>query len=107
VCAAILPHGVKANIRALRSRAPESDALLRYEEIARIVTGNSKATVDDGANWIGELVQSLGVPPLRTYGITAGDASAVVQKAERASSMKANPISLTEEELTGVFAESL
>ena len=38
VCAAILPYGMEANIRALRARDPESEALERYREIARVLT---------------------------------------------------------------------
>jgi hypothetical protein len=39
------------------------------------------------------------VPGLAAYGITRGDFPALVEKAARASSMKANPIVLTGEEL--------
>ena len=37
VCAALLPHGVAANIRALRSRGANGDALRRYAEVAAIL----------------------------------------------------------------------
>jgi alcohol dehydrogenase class IV len=40
VCAAILPHAMTTNVSALRQRAPDSDALLRYDEVARLLTGN-------------------------------------------------------------------
>ena len=39
VCAAILPYGMEANIRALRERSPEGGALARYREIARSAHG--------------------------------------------------------------------
>ena len=41
VCAALLPHVMAANIRALRERAPESAALARYETVARLLTGKA------------------------------------------------------------------
>jgi alcohol dehydrogenase class IV len=107
VCAAVLPHGVRANLAALRERAPESEAIGRYEEIARIVTGNSNASSGDLASWLADLVAALGIPPLRAYGIADSDVPDIVEKAARASSMKANPIVLTREELTGVLNAAL
>jgi alcohol dehydrogenase class IV len=105
VCAAILPHGMAANIKALRARAPESPALARYEEIARVVTGDADATCEDGVAWVSALVSELGIPPLRAYGVT--DVANVVEKASRASSMKANPIPLNAEELTEALTSAI
>jgi hypothetical protein len=39
--------------------------------------------------------------------MSAADSATIVEKASRASSMKANPIVLTTDELAGVFAASL
>jgi alcohol dehydrogenase class IV len=103
VCAAVLPHGMAANIRALRERAPDSAALQRYREIARMLTGNVDATPEDGAAWADDLCRRLRIPPLRTYRVTAAHVAELVNKAAQASSMKANPIVLTTEELTRVL----
>jgi alcohol dehydrogenase class IV len=99
VCAALLPHVMAANLRALRTRAPGSEALGRYERVARLLTGVVTATADDGASWIGELVRDLGIPPLRVYGIAKQHVGELVAKAAQASSMKGNPIQLTSAEL--------
>src|ERR1019366_8848920 len=48
ICAALLPHVMAANLRALRQRAPGSAALFRYGEVARLLTRNAGATADDG-----------------------------------------------------------
>jgi alcohol dehydrogenase class IV len=106
ICAAILPHGMRANLAALRARAPESEAIARYAEIAKILTGSSTATADDGVEWVADLVLSLNIPPLSRYGITEADVDAVVEKAARAGSMKANPIALTPEELASVLRQA-
>ena len=42
LCAALLPHVMETNLRALRARQPGSDALLRYDEVARVVTGDAE-----------------------------------------------------------------
>jgi len=103
VCAAVLPHAMAVNVRALRSRG----AAARYEEVARILTGRSQATAEDGVHWIADLVRRLEIPPLRTYGMTAADIPDVVAKAATASSMKGNPIELTAEELTEILTAAL
>jgi alcohol dehydrogenase class IV len=107
VCAALLPHVMSANVTALRIRAPREVALGRYDEVARLLTGRADATAADGIAWIRGLVGALGIPPLRTYGITRDDVSGVVDAAQKASSMKANPLALTDEELRAILSAAL
>jgi alcohol dehydrogenase class IV len=107
VCAALLPHVIEFNLAALRSRAPAHASLARYDEIARIVTQDSQATAPDLLAWTKTLVATLKIPRLSTYGLTPADFPSLVQAATAASSMKANPISLTQDELTSVLAHSL
>jgi alcohol dehydrogenase class IV len=99
VCAALLPHVMAANIRALRARDPENRALRRYTWVASMVTGDPEAAADAGVEWVEKLVTDLRVPKLHTYGIHAGHINDIVAKAANASSMKANPIALTSDEL--------
>lgn len=102
VCAALLPEVVAANVRALRQRAPADGALARYDELALLLTGSPEATVDDAIAWLRTLVIGLEIPPLSHYGFSRADAPALVEKARVASSMKANPIVLTDAELTEI-----
>ncbi len=99
VCAALLPHVMAANLRALRSRSPESGARRRYDEVARSLTGNPSAKGDDGVGWVSDLVRDLQIPKLREYGVRTEHVGELVEKAAKASSMKANPIALTADEL--------
>jgi alcohol dehydrogenase class IV len=98
VCACLLPHVMAINVRALRERAPESEALRRYDEIARIMTGNERATADNGVAWVEELCRALQVSSLASYGETEDDFPMLIEKASVASSMKGNPIALTPDE---------
>jgi len=107
VCAAILPYAMDANVRALRARAPGSSALRRYDEIAGILTGNPNARAEVGVEWIAELCANLEIPSLSTYGVTPADVPSLVQQAAKASSMKGNPIVLTEDELCAVISRSI
>jgi len=107
VCAAILPFGIAANIRALRERDAGSEALARYQTIARLLTGNSDARAEDGEEWVRALVRRLGIPGLSRYGIGPADVAGLVEKAARASSMKANPIELNAAELRWILESAL
>ena len=107
VCAALLPHVMEINVRALRERAPESEQLRRFDEVARILTNNPNATASDGIAWVRELCAALKIPGLRGYGITADHSTELIERAAKASSMKANPIVLTVEEMKEILVRAL
>jgi alcohol dehydrogenase class IV len=107
VCAALLTRVMEVNLRALRERLPDGEALRRYDSVAAFLTGTEKATAADGIRWISELCRVLQIPGLRSYGITENDIPELVEKAAKASSMKANPIVLTPEELTEALRTAL
>jgi len=106
LCAAVLPHGTALNIRALRERAPNHNALDRYGQIARILTQNSQAQPEDAITALAHLCGAFAIPRLREHGLTKADVPAVVERAAAASSMKANPLPLTTAELTQVLEDS-
>ena len=103
LCAALLPHVMQGNIDALHSRAPEAPALDRYDEVARIVTGEPGAFANQGVTWVQETCRQLEIPSLAAYGLDKTDLPAVVTKSQNASSMKGNPITLTKEELSEIL----
>jgi len=99
VCAALLPHVMAANLRALREREPDSRALKRYERVASLLTGKWTAWADVSVEWVQKLIADLAVPKLGAYGIREEHVADIVAKAANSSSMKANPIVLTPDEL--------
>jgi len=107
VCAALLPHGMEANIRALRARAPESGSLRRYDEVGRILTGRSDARAEDGVEWVRELLREFQIPLLRLYGVGVADVGILAEKASRASSTKGNPIPLVPDELADLLRKAI
>ena len=107
ICARLLPHVMAVNVRVLQERAAESTALGRYDEIARILTGNQKAVADDGVSWVQALCQALRVPSLASYGMTEADWPAVIEKSAAASSMRGNPIELTSDELREILERAV
>ena len=107
LCAGLLPFVMATNIKALQSRAPDSPALDRYDEVARLVTGLPAARAADGIAWVRDLYQQLEVKPLAAHGIEMKDFTDIVAKASNASSMRGNPIELTEEELLEILHQAL
>ena len=92
VCAALLPHSFAINAK----RAPE-----RFGEVAKMLG------TDDGATWLRELASDLQIPGLSTCGITEEDFPAIIEKAKCASSMKANPVDLSDDELADILQAAL
>ena len=107
LCAGLLPHVLEANLKALQSRAPESPAINRYNEVARIITGRPTDRASEGINWIQELCSQLQVPRLAEYGIKETDFSAIIANSKNSSSMKGNPILLTETEMLDVLKKAV
>jgi alcohol dehydrogenase class IV len=103
ICARLLPYVMEANVRALQARMPDSPSLARYDEVAQLLTGENTARASDGVTWVQDLCQALNVPSLSDFGLTEGDFPTVVAKAGKASSMKGNPIVLSDEELTQIL----
>jgi alcohol dehydrogenase class IV len=106
ICAVLLAPACAANIRALLTRAPDHVSLARYADLATILTGDANAGVEDGVEWLQQLCADLHIPPLSHYGFELQDAPALISKAQAASSMKANPITLTDEELRIILAQA-
>lgn len=107
ICAALLPHVMDMNVRALRQRMPESDALRRYDSLGALLSNQASATADDAVKWVRDLCRTLNVSNLGTFGIRADHIPSLVEKAQRANSMKANPILLEADELAEVLSAAL
>ena len=104
VCAALLAPVMAANLGALRARAPQHPSLVRYDEVARWLTGRAEATADEGVVWVAAQHAAMALPKLAALGVAEANSSEVVAQAQQASSMKANPVVLTADELTTVLA---
>lgn len=103
VCALLLAPVTDANIRALQNQDPNGPGLARYKEAARILTGNPGAGPEDVSAWLHSLCEALPLPHPASLGLTKAHVPDIVAKAARSSSMKGNPIELTQAELAGVL----
>ena len=107
VCAAVLAAAMAVNLRALRERAPGDSALRRMDEVATLLTDRSDGTPEDAIVWLEELTSALSIPGLASYGLDQDQISAVVAAAQKASSMRGNPIELSDEEVREIVTGSL
>lgn len=107
ICAKLLPAVMKFNVKALEEREPSSPVLIRFTEVSRLLTGNPSATVSDGLEWLYALCRDFAIPSLSEYGLMEEHIESVVKQSEKASSMKGNPLLLTEKELTLILREVL
>ena len=106
VCAILLPHVMEMNLRALATRSPGSPLMGRFDQVARLLTGSGQASASDGVRWVEALCRDLCIPSLGHYGIRNEDVPHLVEKAMQASSMKANPVVLTRDELTEILLQA-
>jgi alcohol dehydrogenase class IV len=111
VCAALLPHVIATNVAALRERQPASPALNRYAVVGRTLTGNpgleGSAAIDAAVRFVQELAAYMQIPHLHDFGVSRDAIGAVVELAKKASSMRHNPIALTDAELTRILEAAL
>jgi len=103
ICARLLPHVMEVNVQALQGRGGGSEALARYDETGRLLTGRAEAAASDGVAWVQGLCAALKVPSLADFGLKEQDFASVVAKAQKSSSMKGNPVALTDEELMHIL----
>lgn len=104
LCARLLPAVMTANRRRLNEE-PERQIWLerRYGEAAALILNRPSATADDLLTWVTERVEDYGVPRLRTFGLAQAEVTALIAQAERASSTKSNPASLTKQDWEDVL----
>ena len=107
VCARLLPSVVRTNVKALVARDAENPALARYFHVARIITGDEDANVEEGVKWLDDLTSELDIPGLGAYGMREKDIPAVIENSRISSSMKGNPIVLTDAEMAEILNDSL
>jgi alcohol dehydrogenase class IV len=107
LCAALLPHVTLVNVRALQDREPNNAGIRRYTSAVNYLSGYKVSDPAQTSEILLELTRSLSIPPLRVYGIQSKDFPEIVEKSAKSSSMKGNPIVLTNDELTEILDRAL
>jgi alcohol dehydrogenase class IV len=99
ICATLLPHAIQTNLTALTHRAPQHPALAKYQEAAHLILQTAGATPHDLIDWLHQTLQDMQIPTLQQAGLSPSQFSTLIPHAQRATSMKGNPIPLTDDEI--------
>ena len=106
VCAATLAAAMDINLHALRERGRDQPALQRMTEVATLLTGRGDATSEDAIAWLQDLTAAMSIPGLASYGLDEAEIDHVVAAAQKASSMRGNPIELSDAEVSQIVTRS-
>lgn len=106
ICARLLPVVFAHNAKVV-TKKDDPFYLARFKEVSQILCNDSGADISDGIRWLTEIVKDLKAPGLSHYGVREIDVPILVEKAQNASSMKANPVVLSEEILREILIEAL
>lgn len=105
-CGTLVAAATRINIQALLKRDPNSIALRKYAQVGKLLSRDD--TLDDLAahavllDVLNEWTEAMHLPHLNNYGIQANDLPRIVANS-RGSSMKTNPVVLTDEEIETVL----
>lgn len=110
-CAALLAPVMAANVAAMRARFPGSPALARYAEVGRVLAGRTNLREGEapaaGVAALESLTGKLGIPRLSAFGVTDAAVALLVEQARATSSIRNNPVELTEEELAACLRKAM
>jgi len=107
VCGTLVAAATRINIEVLETRDPGNPALAKYAQVGRLFRGRSH--VDDTCarvfllHTLDDWTSRLGLPTLSNLGVCRADFPRIVAHC-RGSSMKTNPVALSDEEVTRVLA---
>ncbi|MEW6292383.1 MAG: iron-containing alcohol dehydrogenase [Pseudomonadota bacterium] len=109
-CGTLVATATAVNIEALKSRLPDSPALPKYAEIGRRFAMQKGLNGDDARTYLVDTLRqwerALDLPRLSACRLASADFPRVVA-ASRGSSMKTNPVVLTDAEITRILEERL
>lgn len=106
ICASLLPPVMKYNVEAATKLGEDNDIQTRYRDIARWITGDPEASIDDGVVWLKELADLLRIPGLHTLGIEREDFNQIIESSMASSSMQKNPLKLDQSTLAAILTEA-
>lgn len=110
VCGTLLEAATRVNIEAMAAREPANPALVKYARVGRLLHGMKH--MDDMAargallHTLSEWTTRMVLPRLGAFGVTAADLPRIIANC-RGSSMKTNPVVLSDGEVGEVLSVRL
>jgi alcohol dehydrogenase class IV len=110
VCGTLVAAATRVNIEAMQAREPENPALDKYARLAGLLcdTGfdDTQRAHEALIKLLEDRVRQLGIPRLGRFGVNQNDFARIVANS-RGSSMKTNPIVLTDGEVATILQQRL
>jgi alcohol dehydrogenase class IV len=110
-CACLLRHVFEANAFKLSSIPSNYAVFRRYLDVSEWLAGGGQRSDDDtfglGLESILELIRRLKIPTLAEFGVREEDLPEIARKSAHASSTRANPVDLSQEEFVGILRKAL
>ena len=105
ICAALLAAVMRVNLRCAEAGRGSPGLMRRFEQVGQWLTGSERATAEDGVRKLQALRKTLQIRGLADLGVRREDFETIIEKAQSASSMRANPVALQPEELMEILEE--
>lgn len=110
VCGTLVAAATEMNINAMLEREPDNAAIDRYARISEVLSQRRFKSTNEALDKLVELLQQwtydLQLEKLSRYGLNSSALDHVVEHS-RGSSMKTNPIVLTDEEIKSILIERM
>lgn len=110
VCGTLVATATRTNINAMLERDPDNVAIERYARVSEVLSQRRFKSTDEALDQLVELLMKwtydLQLEKLSRYGLKSSALDHVVAHS-RGSSMKTNPIVLTDEEIKSILIERM
>ncbi len=110
VCGTLVATATRTNINAMLEREPDNAAIERYARVSEVLAQRRFKSTDEALDRLVELLQQwtydMKLETLSSYGLESSGLDHVV-KNSRGSSMKTNPIVLSDEEIKSILVERM
>ena len=104
-CAILLKHCLEANARAAQSSG-ELSLLSRFAELGEMILGPG-GDIPSLVRWAEDITKELGIGRLSDFGFVEDQVEELVEKAGKASSMRGNPVKLSDDILTAIIHQAM
>jgi alcohol dehydrogenase len=106
VCGTLMAAATRVNLEVMRARQPRHPALAKYAIVGRLLGPDPRADDETGQvlllDRLEDWTERLALPLLSGLGVTERDLERIIANS-RGSSMKTNPIMLSDEEIARVL----
>jgi len=110
VCGTLVSTATRINIIAMQDREPDNPALAKYARLSTILCNHKFKQKNDAYSALLELLDDwtdrMQLKRLREFGVQTSDLEHII-KHSRGSSMKTNPIVLTDDEIRTILTDRL